>query len=197
MSDAVDPLLGARYERALVCASQLHADQVRKDTDIPYLSHLLAVSSLVLEHGGDEDQAIAALLHDALEDQPERTSRAEVQRLFGADVARIVEGCSDTVVHPKPPWKERKQSYIAHLEAADRDVLLVSCADKLHNVRAILSDYAEIGGDVFQRFNQKDPTEHLRYYRSLAEVFARRLPGSLSRSLTEEVARLEGAVERA
>ncbi len=186
--------LGPRFEEALAYATQVHAGQVRKGTSTPYVSHLLAVASLVLEHGGDEDQAIAALLHDALEDQPDRTDAAELERRFGARVRRIVEACSDTTVHPKPPWKGRKERYLEHLGDATADVLLVSCADKVHNLRAILADHAEHGDAMFERFNETDPQQHLWYYGALAAAFAERLPGRLSSQLSAMVEEFRTAV---
>lgn len=184
--------LSERFELALVYATRIHAGQRRKGTDIPYVSHLLAVSGMVLEDGGSEDQAVAALLHDAIEDQPDRTSLDEIARRFGPEVARIVEGCSDTVTHPKPPWRERKERYLRHLESADEAVLRVSCADKLHNVRSIAVDLRTHGKEVWTRFNAgKD--EQLWYHRSLAEVFARRFPGRLSGELRRQVDELTRA----
>ncbi|HHJ14715.1 MAG TPA: HD domain-containing protein [Gammaproteobacteria bacterium] len=129
-------MLWGRFESALAFATQ-----ARKGTRIPYLSHLLAVSALVLESGGDEDQAIAALRHDAVEDQGGRPALEEIRRRYGDRVAAIVEGCSDTDVIPKPPWKERKQAYVDHLAEAQPDVLLVSLADKVHNLRSIVLDH--------------------------------------------------------
>ncbi len=118
---------------------QAHARQKRKGTETPYVSHLLGVASLVLEHGGDEEQAIAALLHDAVEDQGAHQEPV-IRERFGDRVADIVLGCTDADTLPKPPWRERKERYIEHLEHASSDVLLVSCADKVHNARAIVTD---------------------------------------------------------
>ena len=169
----------ADFERALAFATQLHAGQVRKQTDIPYISHLIAVAGLVLENGGDRDQAIAALLHDSIEDQggghPEGVIglRQQIEAEFGSRVLEIVEGCTDAETIPKPPWRERKQKYIAHLEEAPESVLLVSCADKLHNARAIVSDLRVMGDALFERFNGgREGT--LWYYESIVEVFGRR-----------------------
>ncbi len=128
----------SRFEDALVLAAQLHREQRRKGSNVPYVSHLLAVSSLVIEHGGDEDQAIAALLHDAIEDQGGPRARAEILRRFGERVTGIVEGCTDSQTIPKPPWKERKLAYIAGISEKSPSVLLVCAADKLHNARSIL-----------------------------------------------------------
>src|SRR5688572_28956686 len=124
--------LTARFREALVYACELHADQKRKGSDTPYVAHLLAVASLALEHGASEDVAIAALLHDAVEDQGGRPTAEEIGRRFGDAVKAIVDACSDTDVQPKPPWRARKERYIAHVEHAPRSVLLVSACDKLH-----------------------------------------------------------------
>lgn len=142
----------SRFENALVFAAQLHREQRRKGSNVPYVSHLLAVAALVIEHGGDEDEAIAALLHDAIEDQGGPTARDRILRRFGKRVARIVEGCSDSQTIPKPPWKERKRAYIAGIGEKPASVRLVSAADKLHNARCILSDYRSLGEDVWRRF---------------------------------------------
>jgi GTP pyrophosphokinase len=163
-------LLTQRYEEAFSLAARLHADQVRKGTSIPYLAHLMSVSSLVLEHGGTEDEAIAGLLHDAVEDQGGQPVLEEIRRRFGTTVSGIVEGCSDTDVIPKPPWRERKQAYIAHIAAASSSVRLVSAADKLHNARSILEDYRGLGETLWFRFNAGQ-AEILWYYQSLVQAF--------------------------
>lgn len=144
--------LSPRFEQALVYATQAHAHQHRKGTRIPYVSHLMAVASLVLEYGGNEDEAIGALLHDAGEDAGGSGRVADIRVRFGDAVADIVEGCSDTDVIPKPPWKECKVAYIAHVGAATNSVRLVSVADKLHNARAILRDHRSIGESLWSRF---------------------------------------------
>jgi (p)ppGpp synthase/HD superfamily hydrolase len=166
--------LSDKFNDALVYAAKVHRDQPRKGKDIPYLGHLLGVASLVLESGGDEDMAIAALLHDAVEDQGGRPRLEEITRMFGARVAHIVHGCTDSdAVDPehKAPWCERKEQYIAHVEHhADHQVRLVSAADKVHNARAILGDHYEIGDSVFDRFSGKKQGT-LWYYRALVEAF--------------------------
>jgi (p)ppGpp synthase/HD superfamily hydrolase len=148
----------ADLARAFAFAANLHASQVRKGTDIPYVSHLLGVASLVIEHGGSRDQAIAALLHDSIEDQGENypggagALRARIRADFGAGVLEIVEGCTDSERVPKPPWRERKEAYLVRLRTAPPTVRLVSCADKLHNARAIVQDLHVAGPkflDVF------------------------------------------------
>jgi GTP pyrophosphokinase len=161
--------LSTRFEEALVLATCLHADQTRKGTAIPYISHLLAVTAIVLEHGGNEDEAIAALLHDSIEDQGGAATREEIRRQFGDRVVEIVDGCTDTDVMPKPPWRERKEAYLAHIIEATGSVRLVSAADKLHNARAILEDYRIIGEALWNRFNGgKEGT--LWYYRSAVDA---------------------------
>jgi (p)ppGpp synthase/HD superfamily hydrolase len=169
--ETITPILTDRYDQALKYAAQLHRSQLRKGGDIPYLGHLLSVSSLVIEGGGTETQAIAGLLHDAVEDQGGAPILAEIRAKFGDGVATIVDQCSDTDVVPKPPWKARKEAYIAHLETASEDTILVSLADKLDNARALLRDYRIVGAQLWQRFSVDDPKKHLWYYRSLLEVF--------------------------
>lgn len=173
------PQLGQRYVEALTYAAHLHREQVRKGTDVPYLSHLLSVSALVLEDGGDEDLAVAALLHDALEDQGDKTSYEDLRQRFGERVAAVVRECSDTEVTPKPPWRERKQDYLERLEVGSADAALVSAADKLHNARSILRDLRASGPRVWERFNS-GPEDQLWYYDRLVEVLRRRVPGSAS-----------------
>ena len=178
-----------RLAEGVTYALAVHATQKRKGTHTPYVSHLLGVASLVLEHGGDEEQAIAAMLHDAIEDQGAHLEPIIRQR-FGARVADIVLGCTDADTLPKPPWRARKEAYIAHLEHAGPAVLLVSCADKVHNARAICSDVRTHGLSVFTRFNAGQDGI-VWYYRSLADAFARLLPGALSAELSEAVRIME------
>ena len=184
------PALGTRFEQAFVLANRKHARQTRKKTDIPYISHLLGVASLVLEAGGDEDLAIAAVLHDVVEDCGGAPMLREIRSRFGRRVARVVAGCTDTDVMPKPPWRKRKEDYLKHLRKADADTRLVSAADKLHNVRSILVDYRELGESVFERFQGKrDGT--LWYYRALTKEFARKKPNRITRELKQVVTELE------
>lgn len=175
-----------RLVDAIAYAFQIHAAQSRKGTSIPYVSHLLGVASLVLEHGGDEEVAVAAMLHDAIEDiGPEQ--EAIITERFGPRVAGIVRSCTDADIQPKPPWRARKEAYIAHLEHADADALLVSCADKVHNARAICSDLRTFGTAVFDRFKGgRDGT--LWYYATLAEAFSRLKPGPLAAELQDAAA---------
>lgn len=185
MPDTLHPVRWTRLADAAALAFQVHADQLRKGTDIPYISHLLAVAALVLEHGADEEQACAALLHDAIEDGGVAWE-AVIAKRFGPRVAGIVRACTDADTQPKPPWQARKEAYLAHLETAPSDVLLVSAADKLHNARAVASDLRTHGQAVFDRFKGgREGT--LWYYEALSAVFSRRLPGALSRELATAV----------
>jgi len=179
-------VLGERYVDALSFAARLHRDQRRKGSGVPYLSHLLSVSALVLEDGGDEDEAIAALLHDAVEDQGGPPTLASISTRFGERVARIVAECTDTDRVPKPPWRERKERYLAHLRQAAADSRRVSAADKLHNARSILADHRAMGDAVFDRFTASK-ADTLWYYRSLVAAFqetGRRLPFRFSFTIT-------------
>jgi (p)ppGpp synthase/HD superfamily hydrolase len=190
-SEGSSVVLGDRFRRALVFAFDLHGGQVRKGSKgIPYIGHLLGVTSIVIEDGGDEDEAIAALLHDGPEDQGGRATLERIRNEFGDRGAGIVEGCSDTLDDPKPPWRERKEAYLAHLEEAPDEVLRVSLADKLHNARAILSDYREVGEGLWSRFNGTRE-ESLWYYRSLVEIFVRRYSGPLAEELETTVSEIE------
>jgi (p)ppGpp synthase/HD superfamily hydrolase len=173
-------------EEAFRYALELHAKQVRTDTSIPYVSHPLAVCSLVLEAGGDEEQAIAALLHDAAEDHGGRKRLDHIRANFGERVAHIVEGCSDTLDEPKPPWRQRKEAYLRHLERADDDVVLVSTADKLHNARSILMDYREEAENVWRRFDAGRDYGSW-YLPALAATLARRSDTLLTRELRRVV----------
>lgn len=185
--------LTSRFDAALVYASQAHRGQKRKGTEIPYVSHLLSVAGIVLEEGGDEDEAIAALLHDAVEDQGGQARLEDIRRRFGARVATIVEGCTDADTIAKPAWRERKERYLAHLPSASSSVLKVSAADKLHNARAILADYRSHGESLWERFNA-DRDSILWYYRSLVDVFRTRGPASLAAELDRAVSEIEALV---
>ena len=168
--------LTERFQTALAFATELHRDQRRKGTEIPYVSHLLGVASIALEIGADEDQAIAALLHDAVEDQGGAACLEEIRKRFGDRVAGIVSDCTDADVEPKPPWRGRKEAYIASLDHKPKDSLLVSLADKTHNARAILDDLVVHGPALWQRFTGgRDGS--LWYYDQLASAFLRLLPG--------------------
>lgn len=183
--------LTPRFTAALTYAAQLHARQTRKGTRIPYIAHLLGVTSIALEYGANEDEAIAALLHDAIEDQGGPQTRDEIRRRFGETVAAIVEGCTDTDATPKPPWRKRKEAYVEHLHHASASVRLVSAADKLHNARAILADFRTDGDHLWDRFGGGRKGT-LWYYRALVEAF--RAAGSTP--LVEELDRAVTELER-
>ena len=172
----------SRFTEALSYATELHQEQIRKGTDIPYISHLLAVASLVLENGGKEDEAIAALVHDAIEDQGGDDTRQEIRKRFGEKVVGIVDGCTDAEVVPKPPWRERKEAYIAHLREAPPSVRLVSAADKLHNLRSILMDFRKEGEKLWDRFNASKE-ESLWYYGQIVSILKAQGPGHLADEL--------------
>jgi (p)ppGpp synthase/HD superfamily hydrolase len=182
---------GEKFERGLVYAARLHRDQYRKGTRIPYVTHLLAVASLVGENGGTEDEVVAALLHDAPEDQGGEVILEDIRAQCGDEVARIVDGCTDTYEDPKPPWRERKERYLVHLASASDSVRLVSSADKLHNARTVLSDYRLLGEDLWTRFNGgKEGT--LWYYRAVVDV----LSTENESPLVEELDRVVSEIER-
>jgi (p)ppGpp synthase/HD superfamily hydrolase len=190
-------VLTDRFDRALLYATHVHGGQVRKGTSTPYVAHLLAVAATVLEYGGDEDLAIAALLHDSVEDQGGTARLEDVRNRFGERVAGIVAACSDSLANTsggerKAHWHQRKKAYVAHLGKVDEDILRVSLADKVHNARAILRDLRkqDVGDEIWSRFSQpKDQT--LWYYRNLADRFRELLPGQLADELHEIVEILE------
>ena len=162
--------LSEKFEEALVYASVVHGGQVRKATGIPYIAHLLGVASIAFEYGADEDEAIGALLHDAAEDAGGAGRVDDIRVRFGEKVAMIVEGCTDTLETPQPPWRERKEKYLAHLKETDASTRLVSAADKLFNTRSILRELQQRGDAVWARFSggKKD---RLWYYRALVTAF--------------------------
>lgn len=164
--------LGPRFSGAASFAVELHGEQVRKGSGIPYASHLLTVAALVIENGGDEDETIAALLHDAVEDQGGKPMLERIRARYGGKVAHIVKACTDADETPKPPWRKRKERYISSLKCKDEPALLVSLADKVHNARAILADYREVGEALWDRFRGKR-NGTLWYYRALADLGAR------------------------
>jgi len=186
--------LGPRFLRAFVFAAEKHKGQTRKASSIPYVAHLMGVASLVLEAGGDEDLAIAALLHDVVEDCGGTPMLKEVRRRFGSRVAKVVDGCTDAYTDPKPPWRERKESYIARLRNEDKETRLVSAADKLNNVRSIVSDYRAVGESIWSRFNGgREGT--LWYYRTLRDEFLKDRPNRITRDLAlavRELVRMAG-----
>jgi (p)ppGpp synthase/HD superfamily hydrolase len=185
--------LTEHFDRAVRYANRIHADQTRKGTDVPYMTHLLGVASLVLENGAQsEEEVIGALLHDAAEDQGGRPRLEDIREQFGEQVAHIVDACTDSYESPKPPWRERKEAYVAHVRervepGGDEPALRVSLADKLHNTRAILADVRESGDAVFERFNGKKD-ETIWYYDVLVDAFRgfpNRMVGELEREVTE------------
>ena len=198
--DAFVHAYSGRYVEALTLAAELHAHQRRKHVDVPYLSHLLAVSALVWEDDGDEVEATAALLHDAIEDQGDRIDLATIAERFGDDVATIVDACTDAVggaAQTKPPWVERKAAHLAHLRDAPLPALRVVAADKLHNVRSLLDDRRTSGADVWLRFNGR-LLGTVWYYRQMADLLTERLAPTGSRLpvlLADAVATLEGCAD--
>lgn len=175
----------------------LHANQVRKGTSIPYLAHLMAVAAIVMESGGDEDQAIAALLHDAVEDQGRNgRTKAEIAERWGERVVGIVLACTDAETVPKPPWRERKEKYLAHLALAPVEVRRVVAADKLHNAQAILNDYRQLGDQLWSRFNAT-PQEILWYYRSVVTRLREAESDGAMRELVDRLEVVVGALDAA
>ena len=162
--------LTERFEKALMYAAQLHSLQVRKQTDIPYLSHLLSVAALVLEDGGNEDEAIAALLHDAVEDQGGMTTREVILQHFGEEVTAIVDGCTESSITPKPPWCDRKLRYLQQISQGSVSVRRVALADKVHNARSILTEKRQKGEAVWEKFSGgKEGT--LWFYSAFLEIY--------------------------
>jgi (p)ppGpp synthase/HD superfamily hydrolase len=182
--------LTERFDQALVFASQVHRQQFRKETTIPYVSHLLAVCALVLESGGTEDQAIAALLHDAPEDQGGAAMLERIRHEFGEAVGRLVEQCGEPLEPQKSSWRHRKEAFMRHLASVPAEPLLIIVADKIHNLSCILEEHRRCGDAVFERFGgRKDGT--LWYYGRLSEVLSSRAPEPLARRLAELVVKLQ------
>ena len=186
--------LTTRFDEALLYARAIHGGQKRKGSDIPYFAHLLGVASLTLEAGGSEDQAIAALLHDAAEDQGGHERLEDIRSRFGGAVADIVGACSDSFVEPKPDWEPRKKAYLEAMDSKSSDALLVSLADKIHNAEAILADFRSVGPAVFARFTGRR-VGTLWYYRTLADAFTRLRPGAAADRLARAVAALHSEAE--
>jgi (p)ppGpp synthase/HD superfamily hydrolase len=182
-----------RYTRAVELARTLHDGEPRKGTPIPYFAHPLSVSALVLEHGGSEDQAIAALLHDTAEDHGGSARIDQIRADFGDTVADIVAACSDSLVEDrtqKAPWWDRKTAYLEHLAHEPAEVALVSAADKLHNARAILTDYRVLGDELWSKFNAgAGRAGTLWYYTRLTEILTDRLAGTPGEPLATELTR--------
>ena len=184
--------LSEKFEEALIYATRAHSDQMRKKTGIPFVAHILGVTAIALEYGANEKEAKGALLHDTVEDCGGAERLRDIGEKFGDDVARIVDGCTDTYEAPKPPWLERKRAYIDHLKNSDRSTRLVSASDKLHNTRAILAELRRTGVEVFERFSgKKDGT--VWYYRTLVTAF--RQHGDHS-DLIDELDRVVSEIEQ-
>ncbi len=195
LKDTKTAKLTNRFEEALVYATRLHTRQVRKVSAVPYVSHLLSVAALVLENGGDEDEAIAALLHDAVEDQGGAATRAEILKLFGERVVAIVDGCTEFDTVPKPPWRERKERYLEQLRQGSPSVRRVALADKLHNARSLLLDYRQHGENLWSAFTTgKEGT--LWFYRSVLLLYRATDSSPLVEELARVVEELEQLVEQ-
>lgn len=185
------PTLTGRFDQALLYAHEVHGDHTRKGNGAPYIGHLLGVTSIVIDDGGSEDEAIAALLHDAPEDRGGRPRLDEIRARFGDAAAKIVEDCTDSWETPKEPWLERKQKYVEHAKHLDASSLRVSAADKVHNAYAILRDLRNIGDTVWERFNAR-PDDILAYYQSLVRSYRAAGGGRL----VDELDRIVRAIER-
>ena len=197
MPEAPPPLTD-RFLEAVALAIEAHGEQRRKGTEIPYVAHLLIVTGLVLEDGGDEDEAIAAMLHDTVEDVGGVALLAAIRGRFGGRVADIVEACSDTLdPDDKGPWRERKERYLEHLrEVSDDGVLRVSLADKVHNSRSIVRDYRTEGSRLWDRFATRSAPDRLWYYGELVRFFEARRPGPLTEDLRRAYHELAALVAR-
>jgi (p)ppGpp synthase/HD superfamily hydrolase len=181
--------LSPQFGKALIYATRIHGGKLRKKTRIPYIAHILGVTAIALEYGANETEAIAALLHDAVEDCGGAKRLRDIERKFGKKIARIVEGCTDTDQTPKPPWLQRKKAYVDHVRHASMPTKMVSASDKLHNLRAILMDYRQEGEKLWSRFNGGKQGA-LWYYRALVNAFGsakriRPLMQEIDRVLTE------------
>jgi len=180
-------VLGGRFRAALDYAYEVHSEQRRKGPapQVPYLGHVLGVCSIVIDDGGTEEEAIAALLHDAAEDAGGEDTLQVIRRRFGKKVARLVELCSDTTEVPKPPWRDRKLAFIDRLarKRMPAGLLRIVAADKLHNVRSLLDDYRRVGDELWSRFETHSATDQLWYYGEITEIMLERMPGPLSYEL--------------
>ena len=191
-------VLTQKYSEAVLYASTLHRAQTRKGNDIAYIAHLLGVSSLVLEARGDEDQAIAALLHDAAEDQGGQPTLDDIMVRFGGRVARIVKACSDSLAEnpdEKASWLVRKTEHIAKLAVADADVIIVAMADKVHNARAIVSDLSIHGSKTWEKFNASREQVLWYYTSNLLVAQERRAPTFLVDALDRSLCEMRGFPE--
>lgn len=188
-------VVSERFERALQRAVELHRSQGRKGSGVPYVGHLLSVAGTVLEDGGSEDEAVAALLHDAIEDQFRDGLVEALTADFGERVTSIVQGCSqDKQPGEELSWRQRKQRYIDHMRSASGEVLRVSLADKLCNVRSMLRDHRDHGDALWGRFGADDREALLWYYDDLAEIYSSRRPGAMADEFAHEVRRLRSAL---
>ncbi len=183
-----------RLDAAFVFAHRLHRDQTRKGSDRPYITHLLTVAGIVAEYGGDEDQIIAALLHDTVEDQGGRPILDEIRNEFGENVAAYVEACTDAFVHPKPPWRERKESFLRSLVNVPEAAYLIITADKVHNIRSMIADLETIGPRLWDRFNV-DRDQILWYHREICLELTKRWKHPLLDELSAAVETLARKVE--
>jgi (p)ppGpp synthase/HD superfamily hydrolase len=192
-TEAPPPPLTDRFQAAVALANGIHGEQRRLGTEIPYLAHLLVVTGLVLEDGGDETQAIAALLHDAVEEGGGAPMLERIRAEFGDEVAEIVESCSDTTdADDRRSWRERKESYLSHLgDVDDHGTLRVALADKVHNARSIVRDYRTEGEGLWDRFSNRTREDQLWYYRALLDLFTRANPGPLVEDLRRAVTEIE------
>jgi GTP pyrophosphokinase len=183
--------LSSRLDEAFRYAHEAHAEQTRKGTNAPYIGHLMGVASIVLDAGGSEDEAIAALLHDAVEDQGGRRRLDDIRSRFGASVADIVEHCSDSFSEPKEPWAERKRAYVERARSLPPSSLRVSAADKVHNAYAILRDLRTNGDEIWSRF-KASPDDVLAYYQGLVRAYREAGGGPL----VDELDRIVRGIER-
>jgi (p)ppGpp synthase/HD superfamily hydrolase len=182
--------LSPQFEKALIYATRIHGGKRRKKSRIPYIGHILGVTAIALEYGANETEATGALLHDAVEDCGGAKRLRDIEGKFGKKVARIVEGCTDTLQTPKPPWRKRKENYIAHLKRASASTRLVSTADKLHNARAILHNLRQERDNLWSRFNGGKQGA-LWYYRSLVSAFREHGSNELIEELDRVVTEIE------
>jgi (p)ppGpp synthase/HD superfamily hydrolase len=185
------PTLTRRFDEAFAYAHEVHGDQTRKGNGVPYIGHLMGVASIVIDDGGNEDEVIAALLHDAPEDKGGRARLDDIRAKFGDTVAKIVEDCTDSWTTPKPPWAERKKQYAEHARTLGPSSLRVSAADKVHNAYAILRDLRNVGEQVWERFNAS-ADDILAYYQSLVRAYRDAGGGRL----VDELDRIVRAIER-
>jgi (p)ppGpp synthase/HD superfamily hydrolase len=198
-----DKSFSPHFSEALSFAAELHRHQLRKGVEVPYISHLLAVAAIAIESGADEDEAIAALLHDAIEDAPDAlgpqkaaAARNLIEMRFGRRVLDIVEACTDSDTDPKPPWVGRKEKYIATIAHKPASAVLVGLSDKIHNARAILRDFRATGDAIWSRFNKDaGKTGTLGYYRGLVDAYRARAAELSDGRLAAMIDELERAVD--